>query len=256
MKTHSKRIILTGASVALLLSGSPVAVDAVPSENNSQNFCARIVNLTGSNQDAIEARLQTMRSNFSTRLSQMTGDQNSRDKNIAEARTAAKEKFEQRIATLLARDNLSEDQIQAINEFRTNVVEAEATRETAVDQARQTYRSSLSNIIAAQQNSLTQAANTYQEAISNAFTEATSNCEDGTQSLADLRTAVKNARQNLTAKRNNNQVSEDIRSIAEARRIAIQAANQAFRDSIKEYSATLNTALTSTDDDPSPDPQS
>lgn len=245
MKTISRRIIVAGVAATLLSSSSPLTVGAVPVADSEEDFCTRVLSLMDTNQAAVGTKIQAMQAKFSTRIAQMATDQSARDEGAAQARTAAKQQFEQKLTSLLAREGLSEDQVTAIETFRENVTEAEETREAAVDQALETYRSNLANTISAQQTSLIQAADRYREAITTAFTNASNSCEDS-RSLATLRIGIKNARQALTTKRNNTQVGDDIRTIAATRREAIKAANEAFRSTIKEFSQTLTAALKNT----------
>lgn len=247
MKTISKRLLFTAATIGLVVSGSPLTVSAMSTADITDDLCARVTTLTITNQAAVETKMQAMQTNFSTRLTQMTSDQSARDKKVAETRTATKQQFEQKITDLLATEGLSETQTQAINTFKISVEKAEAIREVAVDQARQTYRNNLGETVSAQQTALTQAAIAYQAAIKNSFANAEKKCGDGTGALTTLRAEVKTARQALAATRNNKQSTSDIKTMAETRRAAIQAANQAFRTAVQEYAVTLSAALATTD---------
>ena len=221
------------------------AVTAGTTDSGNGGFCVRVATLMSTNEANLEAHVASMQSNFSARMTQLAADQQNIDQKVATARTEAKAQFEQKITAMEAKTGLTAAQKQAIETFKANMEKAESTRETAVDQARETYRTNLADTISGQQTSLQSSVATYQAAIKSAFSTAAASCGDG-QALTTLRASVKTARQALETARNADKVGATIKSLAETRRTAVQAANQAFVTAVQQYTQDLTAALAAT----------
>ncbi len=239
MKTTSRKITLFSLAALMTASLPVLPAGAVPS---ADAFCTRAQTLMTSREATLTAQLETMQTNFQDRLSRLASAQQTTDGSVEAARTTAKEQFEAKVAELLAIENLTEEQKQAIETFKTSVQAAETTRAAAVDAARETYRTDLQTTIEEQQATLTQAATIYQDAIKTAFTTASANCANGT-AMANLQTAIVAARKALSDTRAGLQTGDDIKALAETRRSAVAAANTTFRDAVKQYSQDLAAAL-------------
>jgi hypothetical protein len=194
---------------------------------------------------AATGRLATMNDDFAKRISNIANRDTTVDPKVAAARTAAAEKFDQAITKLKAQSGLTQAQQAAIDTYVTQMKAAEKTRETAVDAVRSTYRTSLSSTVQQHQAALTAAVKAFQSSVSNAFTVAIANCGNGT-ARATLKASIASAKAAFASERQSAKVTDQIKVLVQARDAAIKAADTAFANQVKTYSATLTAVLDTT----------
>ena len=251
MKTISSKAIATGVASLLMVISATAPAFAVGGTTTTTNtggtnaVCTRVATIMSTNEANLAAHIASMNDNFKARLTKMTADKTAIDQKVITERTNAQNQFEQRITEMEAKSGLTDAQKQAISTFKTNMETAEATREAAVDSARDTYRTALMTQVQNHQQALTSDVNAYQVAVQSAFATATQNCGDGT-AITTLRAAVKTARGTLSSQRDSAKIASEIKTLAATRNAAIKAANDAFRSAVSTYTAELTTALGAT----------
>ncbi len=251
MKTISNKSIFGMTSLALLLATLVAAPSmAIVSPTTTTNkgssvACTHITTIESTNKATIATRMAGMQGDFAKRLTTITANKTDVDQKVASARAAANAQFESKIKSLEAQTGLTKIQLQAIATYKTDMQQAEVTREKAVDAARTTYRADLLAEVQTHQQDLSSAVAAYQTAVTAAFTTAATNCGDGT-AVATLKTDVKSARETLTTARKSDKATTNIKQLATTRAASIKTANEAFAASVAIYTATLTTALGTT----------
>lgn len=255
MKTISKlyrttRPFILPVIAACLLVAPAGAVGPTPgtartNEGSSNGACTRIATLGSTNEATIESKKAAMQTDFANRLTKITSERTQVDQKVATFRVNLAKTFDDKVVKLEAQKNLSDTQKAAIETFKTDMTTAEATREKAVDSARQTYREGLLQAINDRQTALASAVNAFQTSVTDAFSTAASNCSDA-GAMQTLKTTVKSARETLQGTRNDNKVGSTVSQLAATRNASIKAADQAFAQSAASYGKTLATALAAT----------
>lgn len=256
MKTISKTLIIGGTVglMAIVVGAVSSPLFAVEEKTTttpkpattSQEACTHIVTLAESSKTTLGTHLTEMQSDFSSRLSHISSDESGVDQKVAAARATATANFEAKIKALEGQSGLTAAQMQAIETFQTNVLQAKTTREAAVDTARAAYRTGLQNLVATHQATLEAAVVTYQTAVDDAFATAEAHCGDGT-AVANLKTTVKAAREDLTHARQSDQTTgAAIKQLAATRNSAIKTADTAFKAAISSDADTLANSLKAT----------
>jgi len=241
-------VIITSALIFAIISTTPsIAISGQGANNSSAATCARISSMEITTQTNMATHMTAMQADFTSRLSNISSHQATIDQKIETARTTARNEFAAKVETLGSQPGLTQTQLQAINTYSLNIGLAETTRETAIDNARNTYRDALSSEVQRHQQSLVDGTTTYQTNINNAFTAAKASCATDDTTLATLREAIKTARQALTTARQATKTTSDIQEFAAIRNAAIKTANETFAASAKTYTETLNSALKATD---------
>lgn len=241
MKIISKKIIIAGILTPMLVLSAVSPAIAIPTTDQSE-ACTKADLLQSNNQTRLETHLTTMKTNFAARLTKMTSNKAEIEQKVTTNRLDAKTKFEERIQNLESIAGLTDTQKQAIETYRINMQQAETSRQTAVDSAREQYRAALMNTVTTQQQTLTQAANTYRITVQAAFETAKINCDDGTAMLT-LRNTIKTARQTMVSTRTQTELKAQIKQHATIRNEAIKLANDAFKASAKTYTNALIAVL-------------
>jgi hypothetical protein len=251
MKTISNKLVTSViASLTLVL----VSVTPVVAVGNTEDTvgkasasCTRVAELKDTQIAAMTAKMTTLRSEFTNRLTTMNTKQASLDEKVTAARATAKKEFEAKITAMLAQEGLTDAQKEAIAEFQTSMEQSMEIRQTAVDKARSDYRIALAALVQNRQQAMLTAAETLQTSTQAAFDTAVSTCgQDG--NMTTLRTSIKTARQTYQTARNSIKIKDDIQAIVTTRNTAIKDANQIFADSAHTYAITLSTALAATTD--------
>ena len=234
------------ASIMVLLQLSPaMAIEKPLDAGIKSEACTHIATLQSTNEAEMATNMATMQTNFAARLAKITSDQAAVDQKVATARTNAKNQFEEKIKNMESQVGLTDAQKQAIEEYKADMIQAETTRQTTIDNARTQYRNSLMSVVATQQQTLTNSVNTYKTAVQSAFTVALTNCGDGT-ALTTLKASIKTARETLTTARSTTKPTNEVAQYATIRNDAIKTANKTFTDSVAIYTKTLTSVLKST----------
>lgn len=246
MKRISNIVSNTGKALTIaVLLASVVIVQPAAAAG-----CATISATASSSMTAINGKLGAMSTNFSERLNAINANVGDLDKKITDTRTQVTADFEAKITELLATEGLSDAQTTAITQFKTDVQTAEATRVAAVDQARATYKTALADAVKGYQDSTLNGANTYKSRLDYLLnTYAKGECAKGkgdtynAQVIAYTKADATKARAAFASVRGTNDLKNKITQAKDTRNQAITAANQAFGESVAQYTSTLATAL-------------
>jgi hypothetical protein len=214
------------------------------------NFCTRITNTSTD----ISSKLTKAEDNRgSVRLDILAKLKDRKDKravDIQAKRDEAKTNFEKLIANLTATAT-TDAQKNAIDVFKTTIENAMTTRKTAVDAAVKAYQDGLDALVGQREDTIKAAAATFKTAVSNAVTTAKSSCAAGTDPatvrttfMASLKTANEAFRSAVQVKVQG-QNSQQIESLAKTRNDAIKAANDAFKQTVKQARDILKAAFPS-----------
>lgn len=250
MKLVSKKpkiVIASSLSLVVALVGVTPLFAQSPLQTNERPAasCARITTLATSGKTAVSEKRTNLQTNFAERLTNVSTKQTGIDQKISDARITAKTRFDEKIQSLQAREDLTQVQSDALDIYVEKVQEAEVTRKAAVDTARSTYRTALANAVATQQQGLSTAATTYQTAVNTAFATAQANCTDANAAatLATLKEDLQEARETFSAARKPEASKEAIKALATTRDEAIKTANATFAKSVATYTETLKKAF-------------
>jgi hypothetical protein len=249
MKTTSRTSRLVALLLAPLLTAGVLGVNVgaitPPSSGQTPAACLRVASLKNTGEMNVAARIAGMSTGFETRLATLTANQQEVDQKIQDSRMTVTTKFTDKVAELAGKPGLTDSQKAAIETYKTNMLDAEAIRETAVDAARAAYRTALLDKISAHQTALGTAATDFQVDISTAFQAASETCGDDSV-MQTLRTTVKAARAAFQKSLDSSRVRSDIQQLAATRRAAVKTANDAFKQSATDLSHNLAEALKTT----------
>ena len=204
--------------------------------------CARFATLATTSNTRMNERIAAMEVDFQKRLSIISARHDEVDQKVTTFRTTALDKFDLKVTELKSKTGLTPEQLTAIDAFVTSMKEAQAARAQAVDSARAAYRAALSEEITAHQARLLQAALVFQRSVSAAFTKAQTNCADKTAGTT-LRSEIKTARDVFQTARKAEVTGSSVKQLSETRQTAVKAADAEFVKKVKEYTATLKSAL-------------
>lgn len=247
MKTIFK-VTRTGSvsilTAMLLLVTPSYAMTSTPAATApaANGACARFTTLAAASSTKINERIAAMEVDFQRRLTIISGRHDAVDLKVATFRTTALDKFDLKMDALKSEKNLTPEQVTAIEEFVNNMKEAEVARVQTVDSTRATYRSAMLEEVNARQAHLLQAALVFQRSVAASFTKAQSTCADATAGTT-LRSEIKTARETFRTARKAEVIESSVKQLAETRRSAVKVANEEFIKKVKEYTATLKSAL-------------
>lgn len=231
---------------AVLLTLPTYAQEPTQTENTtpltSANLCDRIETVTSGINSRVSERRDTLRTNYTNRLTNLAATVTNIEDRLGVARQQVATSFEERITTLKNIEGLSDEQLAAIDTFQTDMIAADEVRQTTVDSARTDYRAALREIVSDRQDALAEAAATYSTALDAALKKAESNCSSAS-ALTTLRADINAARNTFNEARQSTEVKEQLAELMQERNTAIKDANDAFRETAKQLSATLQSAL-------------
>lgn len=239
MKTISRIKTLTIGTLTVAFSTIPALSTSAVGGNSDNAMCTRAENLYTTSRSTVAAHVATMKSDFTTQMLRLTSTKADVEQKVLDARAAATTKFDEKITELKATANLTDAQMTAITKYETDMKAAMTIRLTAVDAARDTYRTALAETVQTQQKEMTNAVEAYQTALSTALTTAKEGCSGNANSLTELKSMTKTARTTLANAQKSAHMGDDIKALATTRNTAIKAANDAFKESAKAYTATL-----------------
>ncbi len=193
--------------------------------------------------DGKKNELETKRGERSSDLSTKRGEiDNERDA----ARSKADSERQQQYDTLMAKAT-TDAQKAAVEEFKTTVEQAVATRRSAQDAARQAYRDGVDAVLSGQKATIDAGLTDLQAAIESAIEKAKASCLAGTsvdEVKATLESDLKTARDTFKAARESNTgVSDQIKALEETRKAAVQAAVDEFKSTVAAAKTTLELAF-------------
>lgn len=229
-----------GLTIAALIAGVAFVQPVAAAD------CTAINTIANNGTSAINTKLGAMSSDFTGRLTTITTNLDVVDKKITEARATAATNFDTKISDLKSTQDISDTQLAAIEQYKTDMLAAEKTRETAVDAARATYRAGLVDAVKSYQDSLTGSANTFKSTAASYFQWAKDQCaadKNQTTIRTWLKGYIATTKSTFAGARGTDTTKAKISELAQTRNQAIADANKAFTDAATGYAATLATAL-------------
>ncbi|MEK9151151.1 MAG: hypothetical protein AAB547_00800 [Patescibacteria group bacterium] len=215
-------------------------------ENRQEAFCNRFTE----NAEKIASNLAERRGKFEdrreNRANTLETRRDGREAKLDGNRTEADERRSAMYARLEARAT-TDAQKAAVAEFKKTVEEAVDTRRDAVDAAIAEFRKGVDAAIAGRKDDMESAVSQFQSEVVAALGKAKSDCADGANpetvktnfrnSLAAARTALQNDRKDA------DKVGEQVKKLAETRRIAVRKALDDFRSAVEAARVELKKAF-------------
>jgi hypothetical protein len=213
------------------------------SGSKGQLVCGRI--------SQIEARVKETRAN---RFSKVTARWSERAKNLEEkiqeqdkkmeGRRAKWETYRNEAFAKLEEKAKTDEQKAAVTVCQTAVKEAVATRQAAVDTARNRYREAVAQRIQERESEIKKAYEDFNTAADAAFSKAKANCKDGDSVLVTLKEDLAKARATFrTQIENTERVRGNVDDLKATRKTAIDKAIADFKTSMEKAREELKKVL-------------
>lgn len=168
------------------------------------------------------------------------------DKKRAEERMEADAKRQEHYDALMAVAT-TDVQKEAVTEFKNSVENAVSVRRAAQDVAREEYRKGIDTALTDKRNSISGASTRLKDDIDAAIAKATLSCENGTpldDVMKTLKADLEAARAAFkTDTKDDESISDTIKSLADTRKSAIEKAKTDFQKSLEDARDTLKSAL-------------
>ncbi len=234
MKVNSK------IAIAIILSAFliPVAVLAENAANgNTQSLFCKNVNKW---RNTIETRLEDRKERVSVKVVErdenIASRRETRDVNLESKRDGWDKNREQRYSNLESKAE-TEEQKQAVAEFKSIVDEAVATRRVSVDAAIDTFRSEVNKVVTTRRQAVNTAIEEFQLAVANAGEKAENDCANEVAAATvrlNYRAALKAAKDKLqTDKQAIDKIGAQVQTLAQTRNVAVKQAVDTFTSELK-----------------------
>lgn len=209
-------------------------------------FCSRFTDAAtkiGSGMAEGRGRFEKRRDN---RLDDVEDGRSSRDAKFEDKRSDADGDRSEMYANLEAKAD-TDAKKEALSDFKKTIEEAVDDRRDAVDAALLAFRTGVDAAIAGRKDDMQGAVDTFQAAVDAALAKAKSDCENGT-APATVRTnflsALEAARKTLQSDHQESErVGEQVKALAETRRIAIKKALDDFKATVEAATLELKKAF-------------
>lgn len=150
-------------------------------------------------------------------------------------------KHDTRIEALMAKADTDAERA-AVTKFETTLNNAVETRRAAIDAAVKTFRTGVDNLVNGRFGTLDTNIAAFRAAMEDAIEKAKADCAVDKDPKPEFQAAVKAARDNFkTAKPE--LIKEEIKKLADARKVAVDAAVSAFKTTMKAAFEELKTAF-------------
>lgn len=220
-------------------------------ERRQEAFCSRF----SKEAERLAKNLAERRSKFDERkedrIVKTENKAAERDMKLEEKRSGADERRSAMYDKLLARAT-TEEQKQAVADFQKTVEAAVDTRRDTVNAAIEAFRSGVKNAVAGRKGDMDSAASKFQSAVEAALAKAKADCANITDQEAvrtTFKESLKAAREALvTDRKDADKVGEQVKKLAEARRVAVKKAMEDFKKTLSDARASLKLAFGETDD--------
>ncbi len=164
-----------------------------------------------------------------------------RDEVRADHREVRDVKHDTRIEALMAKANTDAERA-AVTKFETTLNNAVKVRREAIDAAVKTFRDGVDNLVNGKFGTLETNIAAFRAEMEDAIEQAKADCAVDKDPKAEFMTAVKAARDNFkTAKPE--LIKEEIKKLADARKVAVDAAVNTFKTTMKTAFEELKTAF-------------
>ncbi len=210
------------------------------------SICVRYDKEVKKFRDKVEETSSKVDTSFADRTKRLSSTTVSSD--TVEARKKADSQLDSKLADL---DEVvkTDDQRQAVTDFKAAIKAAVTARRAAVDEANSTYRAAVRQAVTARQAQLTAAKSTYRKQVEAAVAQAKASCTAGANPETvrqTLNTRLAAARATLqTARKSTPKVGASLAAAKQARKDAVEKANAAFKAAVAEAVSKLKAALQS-----------
>lgn len=242
----NSKFFAAAIAVAIMLPSLASAATVQTTVTTGANFCAQLpqisAQITARVNEAM-ARIDAKRQEISQTLQNR---QNNRSQQLQDARAKAKTERDEAYAQLESKATTDAEK-QAVSAFESTMNTAVATREAAVDAARNAFWSGLQTVLQGRANAVKTAETNYQTSVNAAISTATSQCSSGT-APATARQNFINALQAARTKFASDRKAVDnavpqVKALALTRDQAVQQAVSAFRATAEQARTTLKAAF-------------
>jgi hypothetical protein len=207
-----------------------------------QNICQRISDMSTQMEQRLSQRKKTPENQFEN-WQEKAGQ---KDDELAKTRSAWDANRTAQFAKLEARAT-TDNQKQAVADFKVAVKSAIAARRAAVDTAIAAFREGVKSLIASRKEDVSSNFTAFSDEVKAAFDSAKSDCASG-KDPATIRTNLRNAIQAAKAKFHSNKIETpkiggNIQPLIDARRAAVQKAFSDFKSAMEKARTELKKAF-------------
>ena len=211
-------------------------------DNRQEAFCSRFTQQAERITDNLAEHRSKFEERKENRVNRLETHRDGREAKLDENRSGADERRNAMYARLEARATTDAEKA-AVATFKKTVEDAVDVRRDAVDAAIADFRKGVDAAIAGRKDDMDSAVSKFKSAVEAALAKAKSDCEGGADPET-VRTNFKNslqaARKILIADRQAaDKVGEQVKKLAETRRIAVKAALDAFKATVEVARAEL-----------------
>ena len=245
---HSGKNLRKGALAVNWGNKQPAAAENV--QENKEKFqaatCENIVDQANQISEKIKERVSTRVQRRTDREENLDGRFAERDQKLADIR-ARWDKRRQEFYDKLEEKAGTDEQKQAVAEFKKAVEAAVVARRAAIDKAIADFREGLKDLIEGKKSGVDSAATQYKQSVEAAVAKAKADCDNGV-SLAtvqtNLRTDLQSAREKLqTARQNIEKLGPQVKALIDARQAAVKEAIEDFKTALEKARADLKEAF-------------
>jgi flavin-binding protein dodecin len=246
MKTIYKKIFLVGSILAIM----PFLVSA-KSENANKGYCDRVseaYSRFGQKIDELNEKLNQKRAQITVRLEER---RENRDVRFIQKREKWDLNREEHFAMLEEKAG-TDEQKQALLDFKQIVTQAIIDRREAIDQAIEDFRKGVEDLKVSRFADVDQVIVSYRNELRLAFENAQKQCDQGSEqgSISQgLRNQLKNAKNGfLSNKEIIDKIGDGIQNLIDAKEEAMQKAKDDFKDTIAQALLDFKAAFPETED--------
>ncbi|MCS7092670.1 MAG: hypothetical protein NZM26_04960 [Patescibacteria group bacterium] len=232
--------------------GREIKESSNPSEFSSKfGVCSRIDKIYENVENRAREREQSLRQKLDKRKENLEERQNRRAQLLQERRRNWDENRNERYEILMSKAK-TEEQKLAVANFKSAVEAAVQKRRDIIDRAVQDFRKGMDSAVKNREDAVKKAVETYQKNRKEAFEKARTACQAGKDPSeiratlhSDLEAAVKKFRSDKSSVE---KIGESVKSLSEARKLAVEQAVNDFRATLKAEVSKLRSALEEDDD--------
>ena len=235
---------------ALAVAGTlllPAVTFAAPKTDKQSGFCKGLAARAAAAQDQTNNFEAKVKQTWATQDQTQAVQAQSVDTAVASQRAEADTKLETELAKVEAAAT-TDSQKQAVATYRAAVKKAVADRRAAYDAARQTFRAGVSAATQSQRQSALNKIAAYKVSSAEALASASSTCGSAGTTDASIRSnlkaALKENHQDFKAQEKTKPAGQQVKALAQARKDAFKAADDASHKAMAAAQDQLKAALT------------
>ena len=251
MKLNFSKIVVGLLSLNLLLAPAASFAAASSTDHGTKThtpgaaFCKNIDAASQKIEAAVASRTDKIAANKNARAAKLQASREARDQALNTARAARDAQRDAHITTLTGKAN-TDAKKAAVTTFKTAINTAVSARRTSVDAAIKTFRTGVDALIAGKFATLDTGVTTYKAAVDSAIATAKTSCAGGTDSAtvrSKMKASIEAARTAFKATRTDAQIKDDIKQLADARKVSIDASIAQFKTDVAKAQADLKAAF-------------